>query len=727
MQLSIVLVTFLISAITALLVYQKNPRSGTNVYFSLMVFFISAYPVFNYLAIHAQNDIQALIWAKVILLVSIPQGPLLYFFAKAFPDTKFVFYKRRQVILASWVAVNWLLAVGGLIFKSVSLHNSTVSIQPGPLVPSFGVLHASTIIIGLLVLYKKYRHQTGANRRQLGYVFYGILVSFSLTFLITFILPIILKNTLLLAVSPLFLALSVAVVAYAIVAQHLFDIRAAVARSAAYVLVLGTVALAYSAITFGIINVVFAGTDKQVLRQVLAAILVAPLALGFQSLKNFFNQITNRLFYKDNYNLQEVLDELGHIIVVEIDLTKLLNNSRSVLEKALKSSFIEFVLFQDEKPRYENNKNLQMGKIQEIGEHIKTQRNDLLVKDELSAGHPLRDRFNEEGIALSLRLKTQHQVVGYVFFGEKRSGDIYNNQDRSLLLIAANELAVAIQNALRFEEIERFNVTLQEKVDVATRKLRQTNEKLRQMDETKDEFISMASHQLRTPLTSVKGYMSMVLEGDAGKLNAQQHKLLDQAFTSSQRMVYLIADLLNVSRLKTGKFVIDAAPTNLSETVAGEISQLVEAAKSRNLELTYHKPKDFPVLMLDETKIRQVIMNFIDNAIYYTPSGGHIQVNLTQTPETVEFTVVDDGLGVPRADQHHLFSKFYRANNAKKARPDGTGLGLFMAKKVIVAQGGAIIFKSQEGKGSTFGFSFPKKQLAAGSKTAPAATTKSLL
>jgi len=114
---------------------------------------------------------------------------------------------------------------------------------------------------------------------------------------------------------------------------------------------------------------------------------------------------------------------------------------------------------------------------------------------------------------------------------------------------------------------------------------------------------------------------------------------------------------------------------------------------------------------LDETKTRQVIMNFADNAIYYTPNGGHISVNLVETTESVELTVVDDGLGVPKHDQHHMFTKFYRASNAKKARPDGTGLGLFMAKKVIIAQGGAIIFKSEEGKGSTFGFSFPKAKL----------------
>src|SRR5690606_4858412 len=167
--------------------------------------------------------------------------------------------------------------------------------------------------------------------------------------------------------------------------------------------------------------------------------------------------------------------------------------------------------------------------------------------------------------------------------------------------------------------IQQFNITLQQKIDDATKKLRHANEKLKEMDQTKDDFISMASHQLRTPLTSVKGYISMVIEGDAGKISATQRKLLDQAFVSSQRMVYLIADLLNVSRLKTGKFIIEPKEVNLADVVEGEIAQLTETAKGRDLELTYKKPKDFPSLMLDETKIRQVIMNFADNAIYYTP------------------------------------------------------------------------------------------------------------
>src|SRR6185369_13913696 len=117
----------------------------------------------------------------------------------------------------------------------------------------------------------------------------------------------------------------------------------------------------------------------------------------------------------------------------------------------------------------------------------------------------------------------------------------------------------------------------------------------------------------------------------------------------------------------------------LNEVAQVEVDQLVETAKSRELNLVYERPAVFPKLMLDETKIHQVVMNFIDNAIYYTPSGGTVTVSLTETPTSVEYRVQDTGIGVPKAVQHKLFTKFYRAQNAQQARPDGTGLGLFMA------------------------------------------------
>jgi len=188
----------------------------------------------------------------------------------------------------------------------------------------------------------------------------------------------------------------------------------------------------------------------------------------------------------------------------------------------------------------------------------------------------------------------------------------------------------------------------------------------------------------------------------------------------------LISDLLNVSRLKTGKFIIEATQVDLVELVKQELHQLEEAASSRSLSLSFDFPKDFPTLMFDETKTRQVIMNFTDNAIYYTPAGGHITVRLVNNPSTIELRVEDNGIGVPKHEQHHMFTKFYRAGNARQARPDGTGLGLFMAKKVIVAQGGSFIFDSVEGKGSTFGFVFSKSKLAVTAEATPRVVAKAV-
>ncbi|HEY1835536.1 MAG TPA: HAMP domain-containing sensor histidine kinase [Candidatus Saccharimonadales bacterium] len=296
------------------------------------------------------------------------------------------------------------------------------------------------------------------------------------------------------------------------------------------------------------------------------------------------------------------------------------------------------------------------------------------------------------------RLAGSRGVIGTLVMGRREENA---KRDKELLSRVSEAISMALDNKLLQAENEKILL-----------RLRKTNEKLRLLDETKDDFISMASHQLRTPLTAVKGYISLVLDGDAGEVKPQQRKLLTQAFTSSQRMVYLIADLLNVSRLKTGKFLIEPTPVNLADIVQDEVDQLIETAKGRQLALTYRKPAHFPVLELDETKIRQVVMNFIDNAIYYTPPGGSIDVSLIETEKSIELRVVDDGIGVPKAERYHLFTKFYRAKNAQKARPDGTGLGLFMAQKVVVAQGGAIIFNSQENKGSTFGFTFPKARLA---------------
>ena len=199
----------------------------------------------------------------------------------------------------------------------------------------------------------------------------------------------------------------------------------------------------------------------------------------------------------------------------------------------------------------------------------------------------------------------------------------------------------------------------------------------------------------------------MMMEGDVGTITAEQEHVLNEAFISSERMVRLIGDFLNVSRLQTGKFIIDKHPVDMAVLVQREIDNLVPNAAARGMKFMYKMPKNIPKLDLDENKIQQVIMNFADNALYYSKDNGSITLTLKKHSDYIEFTVKDSGIGVPAEEQAHLFNKFFRATNARRARPDGTGVGLYLAKKVIDAHDGKILFESKEGKGSTFGFRLP--------------------
>jgi signal transduction histidine kinase len=255
-------------------------------------------------------------------------------------------------------------------------------------------------------------------------------------------------------------------------------------------------------------------------------------------------------------------------------------------------------------------------------------------------------------------------------------------------------------------EIERFNITLQDQVRKATERLRAANKNLKVLDKTKDEFLSMASHQLGTPITAITGYLAMTLDEDNDNLTPNQKQFVQYALEASERMGAMSSDLLNVSRLSAGRFMIRREPADLNKLAQQEVGQLQAAAERKGLKLTFIPAADLPLVPIDVSKTRQVIMNFIDNAIYYTESGS-ITVKLEREHNAVALTVKDTGIGVPEGEQPKLFGKFFRAQNAKTARPDGTGLGLYLAKRVVEDQGGSIIFESTLGKGSTFGFLLP--------------------
>ncbi len=699
------------------LVLLKNSKLFLNRIFFLFVTSIAGWILSNYFS----NDQSltrgyALLANHLTLFLPALTMILMLVFVGGLTEDRF--YKKYGRLYVGVLGAASFLSLTPLVIAGVHKQGEVWAIAFGPLSPLYfvNIILPVLTVIGILVV--SIGHSKGIERLRYSTIFWSVISAVLINMVTNAAVPLLNGSFALTNLGPISVILVVGGLFYSIIRHQLFDVRAVVARSLAYLLSILALGLLYGTITFVVIGrIFFRDTSLSLQQQVLFASTAAAITLAFQPLKRFFDLFTRRVFYKDGYDSSLFLNELNKLLVASLGLDNLLNNSSKALADCLKLNTCFFIITDHSDQRIhitgQHKIDLSPYDVRQLAKELSSQQQTLIVTDFVEH-QSLKRMLNgkEIGLVSVLHSSNDHEaILGYLIMGLKKNGNPYTLQDTKLIEIVTSELVIAIQNNLRFEEIQNFNTTLELKVNEATRRLRQTNAKLRMLDETKDDFISMASHQLRTPLTSVKGYVSMVLDGDAGKISPLQRKLLNQSFVSSQRMVYLISDLLNLSRLRTGKFVIEPTPCNLAEVIKGEIEQLTETSKGRELSLSYQKPEHFPTYMFDETKLRQVIMNFVDNAIYYTPAGGHISVNLVEKPSTIEFTVVDDGIGVPRQEQHHLFSKFFRANNAKRARPDGTGLGLFMAKKVVIAQGGAIIFKSQEGKGSTFGFSFAKDKL----------------
>lgn len=714
----ILIICSLAILLLGLLVYVRNPSLAINRRFGLLSLSLAAWTIANYLSDTATNSV--LLYTRLTFFCGVLAMFSLVQFIANFPSDK-VFPKSNSLRIHSALSVSLMVIVFTPEFiKSVNTVSAEATITTGHLYSLFLAYAAYSLILICFIVVRQYKNaKLSTQKQQVKTIAAGILLYAVFAMTSNIILPLVSDSWSSSRYGPVFTLFLVGMVGYTIVRHGLFDIRLVVARSLGYLGSLGFMGIVYGLLVLGIAQTVF-GLSFTPTELIFLCVAIAIAGLLFQRVQRLFNRMTSRFFYRDSYDSQAFLDAFNKVIVATYELNPLLQKSAEIIAENLKPLYCAFIIKEggssaqrligtETKSRISD---VDLKKLRESAASVKQQ---IIITDKLDQTHnSLHATLRKNDIAIMARLTTgtSSDGIGYIILGSKKNGSPFNPQDVSIIEIIANELVIAVQNSLRFEEIENFTITLQQRVNEATRKLRRSNEKLKALDEAKDDFVSMASHQLRTPLTSIKGYTSMVLEGDAGKINATQRRLLEQSYFSSQRMVYLIADLLNVSRLKTGKFIIEPVPVNLAEVVSQEIVQLKETAEGRQLELTYDMPKDFPTLMLDETKTRQVIMNFVDNAIYYTPAGGHIQVELVETPASVELRVVDDGIGVPASERPHLFTKFYRAGNARKARPDGTGLGLFMAKKVVAAEGGAVIFETEEGKGSTFGFVFSKSKLA---------------
>jgi signal transduction histidine kinase len=223
----------------------------------------------------------------------------------------------------------------------------------------------------------------------------------------------------------------------------------------------------------------------------------------------------------------------------------------------------------------------------------------------------------------------------------------------------------------------------------------------------KTEFVTLAAHQLRTPLSGIKWALRLLID-EGGELPPLLKEGLEKAYSSNERMINLVNDLLNATRIEEGRYVYKPVPGDFQKLVDDMVQLHEDIAKKKNVTIhTVKPPEGLPLVAFDQEKMVMAVQNLVDNAVKYTPKGGTVTVTTEKKGETVHLSVQDTGVGIPAVQKDRIFSKFFRAENVMRMETVGNGLGLFIAKNIVESHQGTIWFESELGKGTTFYISLP--------------------
>ena len=311
---------------------------------------------------------------------------------------------------------------------------------------------------------------------------------------------------------------------------------------------------------------------------------------------------------------------------------------------------------------------------------------------------------------ISVPLKAQGQVIGSLTLDRIQENSL-TQDDLDLMVTVGNQVGIALDNASAYRRIEELNVGLEAKVRERTTELEAANEGLREMDRLKSQFLSHVSHDLRTPLTSIKGLADNLLAGLGGPLTEKQGAYLTRVNANADRLTCMIADLLDLSRIEAGKIQMVWADIALPKLASGVVEQLQLQAEKKGQHLEVICEEKGLTVMADGDRLSQMLTNLLDNAVKYTQPGGTIKLQIERAgTDAVMLSVADTGPGIPEEVIPKLFDPFFQANPQQKTGPRGLGLGLAIVKNLVDLHGGTIEVQSELGQGTRFQVTLPLTQ-----------------
>lgn len=716
-----------------LLVISKGTTNKVNIFFGVSSIITACWVLSNFLFYLLPNNLFVVKTTYSLGALVVPSAVVwsYYLINKTFKS------KLVYLVLILGLFLSLFVFIDGFVIKNLIANDyGQDHIQTGKYFLFYNALLFLPLTLLFYSLFKGYKNGNSIVRSQLAYLIVGALSLAIVSIGMNVILPLF-NYTIVAPIDAQSSIFFVAFSAYSIIRFRLFDIRIFIRRA----FVIGGALTSSLIISLGIFYL-----NNNIFNAIIPDVVIFPIALFagiilFFWFQKWFLKFANKYFFTTLYDRQQVTEELA----AKMNQTLNLNELLIIISTKLTQVFgVEQYVFASCDNSQKNACYIEQNSVINIKSvhRILSESNilnylekttDIIVRDEIipfieeealkpkktdehirKALLKLKENLSDAEIAVCVPIVSNNKLISLLLLGDKLSKDAYTVQDIRLLETVSDQAAVAIQNARLYRASQEFNLKLKAEVEKATMDLRVANEKLRELDSAKSEFMSIASHQLRTPLAGIVGYLSMLEEGDYGKLDDGQSKVVKELYDASQRLVRLVNTFLNVTRIEAGRLTMNFTEVNLVEHVAAEVRELIPTATKKSVTLVLTEPKQSVITaMADSDKIRDVFLNLIDNAIKYTPEGS-VTVAIEQPDDkTAHFTVHDTGVGIDPKDAASIFQKFVRGSGIARVQPNGSGLGLFIVKKIVEAHHGKVWMESDgPNKGSTFHVILPLQQPA---------------
>lgn len=718
----VVIVNFLLG----FLVLARNRKLQTNQTFFFLVFSMNIWVVISYLEIVLNKSLFITYLVRADFSLGIIIGLLFYLFTFLFPN-KFQSKFSKVLTTLNLIFGSVLLILAAfttLIVRSVTSIEGGVELDSGSLFFLYLIFFVTIGIQSFYFLISKLIKTKGVTRTQIFYVLTGLISLFVIIIITNVVLPRFIDPRV--SDFGIYGYLSfIAFTAYAAVRYRLMNVRFVVFRAFFYFLLVLFVVTLFVLLTF-IFSTFFvegAGYYSPILPILFGSVVIV---FVLDPTKRFLGRLTEKVFYRGKVDYQLLLKNLSDFINNEIDLDVLIDEVKRNVRHGLKVQKILIVL-QGKADKFfylEEDTNefipfkLPPNLLDYLIEHKGVLAEGDLereIEESKEAGankvtKSLLEFFRSNKLTLVSPIFGKEKLIGMFFLGSKLSGGYFSKEDIDFVELLTPQLGSGIQKARLYKESLDFNLKLKEEVKRATEDLRIANEHLKELDTAKSEFISIASHQLRTPLTGIMGYLSMMVAGDFGKIDPVQLKILSDVYGASHRLIRIVNIFLNVSRIEAGRFYLDYKQVTFDSVVDEIVMELKPTATKKGITLEVDPSvKAIGNVTVDPDKLKDVCLNLVDNAIKYSQSGT-ISVSAKKEGLNVHCFVHDQGVGIDPEEAKRLFSKFVRGTGIARVQPNGSGLGLFIAKKVVEEHAGKIWVESEgEGKGSTFQFVIPIK------------------